>query len=598
MFIEKESIDEVSDKTDIVSLISEYIPLEQRGSNWWGCCPFHNEKTPSFSVAADRKFYHCFGCGVSGNVFDFVKEIEKIPFVEVVELLAKKANVQLKYTNQGEKKSEDSSLKIKQEYKNLYTRVAGTFHYFLMETPAGKFALDYILSRGLSLETLEKFKIGYSPKDKKWLKPFLLKKSYSEEFLNKSGLFSKNYPDYAFFSDRLMFPIFDKEGEVVAMGGRFLRGDAENSPKYLNSGDLIQYKKGSTLYAFNFAKKAIRENKKVIFCEGYMDCIAYHQCGIQYAVAPLGTSLTDEQIKLVKNFVDEIYLSFDSDSAGQKATKRAILMCRKQGIAVKIITFSGGKDPAEIMLNFGAEYLTNIVNSAIVDSDYLISKLQELYPKDTPMGKSKASLEFFEYIDSLQSDVQKDACLDLLCQAYGIEKEAARNDFFNRDRIAHRFRNVKTEQNTAASYEKVKITAELQAVMTAVTEDVSLFQKMCENISIEDLSESYSKQLFAIMLECQQNGCFSVSNILNRIEQDDFRKLIISFVSLKNEKVQETFDGCINYLKTKALKKRRILLQQKILELSKSSLPEDKDLLAQFAKQKMEIDFQIENIKD
>lgn len=596
--IAKESIDEVAEKTDIVSLVSEYVPLEQHGSNWWGCCPFHNEKTPSFSVSQDKKFYHCFGCGVSGNVFDFVREMEKLSFVESVEFLAKKAGVQLSYSNGSAKSVDSSASKIKDEYKNLYTRVAGMFHYMLMETPAGKFALGYILKRGLSQEFLEKFKIGYSPSDRKWLKQFLLKKNYSEDFLNNSGLFSKNYPDCAFFSDRLMFPIFDKDGDVVAMGGRFLRGDAQKSPKYLNSGDLIQYKKGSTLYAFNFAKSSIREKHKVIFCEGYMDCIAYHQCGITWAVAPLGTSLTDEQISLVKHFVEEIYLSFDSDGAGQKATKRAILMCRKQDVAVKVIRLSGGKDPAEIMLNFGAEYLTNEVNNAIFDSDYLLSKLQELYPKDTPMGKSKASLDFFEYIDSLQSDVQKDACLDQLCQTYGIEKEAARRDYFNRDKVSYRFRNASTEQKNPADSEKIKVTAELQAVMTAVTEDVSLFQKMCECVSVDDLSDSYSKQLFAVMQECQKNGSFSVSNILNRIDQENFRKLIIETVSKNTGRIQESAESCISYLKRNAYKRKKMSIMEKISSLSRSILPEDKALLVELTKQKMELDFQIENLKD
>ena len=382
------------------------------------------------------------------------------------------------------------------------------------------------------------------------------------------------------------------------MGGRFLRGDAQKSPKYLNSGDLIQYKKGSTLYAFNFAKSSIREKHKVIFCEGYMDCIAYHQCGITWAVAPLGTSLTDEQISLVKHFVEEIYLSFDSDGAGQKATKRAILMCRKQDVAVKVIRLSGGKDPAEIMLNFGAEYLTNEVNNAIFDSDYLLSKLQELYPKDTPMGKSKASLDFFEYIDSLQSDVQKDACLDQLCQTYGIEKEAARRDYFNRDKVSYRFRNASTEQKNPADSEKIKVTAELQAVMTAVTEDVSLFQKMCECVSVDDLSDSYSKQLFAVMQECQKNGSFSVSNILNRIDQENFRKLIIETVSKNTGRIQESAESCISYLKRNAYKRKKMSIMEKISSLSRSILPEDKALLVELTKQKMELDFQIENLKD
>lgn len=597
-FIERESIDEVAAKTDIISLVSEYVPLEQRGSNWWGCCPFHNEKTPSFSVSQDKKFFYCFGCGASGSIFDFVKDMEKISFAESVELLAKKAGVRLNYSAGAAVHKDDSALKLKDEYKNLYTRVAGTFHYLLMETQAGKFALDYVKRRGLTKETLEKFKIGYSPADRKWLRQFLAKKNYTDAFLDNSGLFSKKHPDSAFFSDRLMFPIFDREGDVVAMGGRFLRGDAEKSPKYLNSGDLIQYKKGSTLYAFNFAKASVREKKKVIFCEGYMDCIAYHQCGLTWAVAPLGTSLTDEQILLVKNFAEEIFLSFDSDGAGQKATRRAILMCRRHGIPARVIQIEGGKDPAEIMLNFGPEYLTNEVNKAKVDSDYLLSKLLEVYPKDTPLGKSKASLEFFEYIDSLQSEVQKDACLDQLCQTYGIEKEAARNDFINRKAVSYRFRNAGTGQKNAAEAEPMKISAELQAVMTAVAEDASLFQKMHEQISADDLSDRYSVQLFAAMEECQKNGCFSTGAILNRIDDEEFRKLIIQSVSTYSERLQESVDGSIKYLKKKSLEAKRQAVKDRIVSLSASTLPEDKLHLADLARQKMELDFQIENMKD
>ena len=397
-FIAKESIDEVTSRIDIVNVIGEYVPLVQKGNDWWGCCPFHNEKTPSFSVSSDKKMYYCFGCHAAGNVFKFIQEMEKVSFSEAVEAAAKKVGVKLVYSNSGSGYfKQDETSKKKDEYIALYNRVATTFHYFLMESESGKFALDYITARGISKETLEKFKLGYSPADRKWLKSFLLKKNYSEDFLNESGLFSKKDSKYSFFSDRLMFPIFDKKGDVVAMGGRFLKGDASKSPKYLNSGDLIQYKKGSTLYAFNFAKKAIRENKKVIFCEGYMDCIAYHQCGIDYAVAPLGTALTEEQIKLVKPFVEEIHLSFDSDSAGQNATKRAILMCRRQNITVKIIRLKGGKDPAEIMLKFGSKVLTDEINSAILDNDFLLTKLLEVYPKTTPENKVKASLAFFAF---------------------------------------------------------------------------------------------------------------------------------------------------------------------------------------------------------
>ncbi|MBO7637446.1 MAG: DNA primase, partial [Treponema sp.] len=230
-FISQESIDEVSSKTDIVQVINEYVPLTQRGNDYSCCCPFHNEKTPSFHVSADRQFYHCFGCGVGGTAFNFIMEMEKVSFPGAVEILAKRAGVQLRYSDSGKTfQKEDPDIKLKEDLISLYNRTASLFHYMLMETEAGNLALDYILKRGIKRETLEKFKIGYSPADRKWLKAFLRKKNFSDDFLNKSGLFSRNYPDTAFFSDRLMFPIFDRKGDVVAMGGRFLRGDPSKSP--------------------------------------------------------------------------------------------------------------------------------------------------------------------------------------------------------------------------------------------------------------------------------------------------------------------------------------------------------------------------------
>ena len=598
-FITQESIDEVSDKTDIVRVVGEYVPLVQKGGDWWGCCPFHNEKTPSFSVSSSKKFYYCFGCHASGTVFNFIMNMEKLSYPESVEFLAKRAGVRLSYTDGGsETQRTDPNAKLKDEYKNLYTRVAGSFHYMLTQTEGGKFALDYICKRGITSETIEKFKLGYSPADRKWLRKFLESKNYTKDFLDNSGLFSKKYPEFAFFSDRLMFPIFDRKGDVVAMGGRFLRGDASKSPKYLNSGDLIQYHKGETLYAFNFARQAVREKKAVIFCEGYMDCIAYHQCGIEWAVAPLGTALTEEQVRMVKPFVETVYLSFDADGAGQNATKRAILMCRRMDITVKVIRLHGGKDPAEIMLNFGADYLTNDVNNAIIDNDYLLSKLQEVFPKDTPEGKTKASLAFFAYIDALQSDVQKQACLDQLCQVYGIEKEAVRKDYGNREQLSRRYKKMTEQQTEPSEKQPVKVDAELKAVITAVADNVSLFQNMRNEISADDLDNPDAKELFKIMEECLDGGNFSVSAILNRIGSDELKALVIEATNIYSNCAELSVSDSIKLLKFHAMEKRRARVLERISELSKSALSEDVAQLNEAIQLKMQLDNDIKNIKD
>ena len=269
-YISNDTIEAILNTTDIVSVVGEYTKLERRsGNDYWGCCPFHGEKTASFHVDADKKFYHCFGCHKGGNVINFVMDMEKLSYVDTLQALARKAGIQIKYQD-GYKPNPDYEKKNDEiaQYIELYERTASMFHYMLTETEQGKNALDYITKRGVTLEIINKFKLGYAPADRYWLKKFLRKKNFSDDFLSKSGLFSKNYPDVSFFSDRLMFPIFNRRGQVVAFGGRILHPQGENDRKYLNSGDLIQYKKRETLFAFNFAKKAIRENKKVIFCEG------------------------------------------------------------------------------------------------------------------------------------------------------------------------------------------------------------------------------------------------------------------------------------------------------------------------------------------
>ena len=600
-FITQESIDEVAARTDIIQVISEYVPLTQRGTDFSGCCPFHHEKTPSFHVSADKKLYHCFGCGVGGTVFNFVMEMEKINFPAAIELLAKKAGVQLHYSESGSPAvKEDPDAKLKEEIVSLYNRTANLFNYMLTQTEAGKFALDYIMKRGISKETVEKFKLGYSPADMRFLHRFLIKKNFSPEFLAKTALFSERSPEISIFSDRLMFPIFDRKGDVVALGGRFLRGNPERSPKYMNSPDSIQYKKGRILYAFNFAKQSIRENKKVIFCEGYMDCIAYHQCGIQYAVAPLGTALTEEQITIVKPFVECIYLSFDSDGAGQKATWRAILMCRRAGLSVRVINLSGGKDPAEIMLKYGPDSLTNVINDAILDNDYLLTKLREMYPKDSPEGKAKACLEFFSYLDVLQSDVQKEACLENLCQAYEIDLEAARKDYSNRERLARNIkRNTGTTQNAPEKPKqgKIHLTAELRAVITVVSNDADYFKKMSQEISVEDLTDPQAKSLFIIMDECSKNETFSVSNILNRCESEELKRLIIQSMDEYSSNVGKAVSDSILLIKRNVLERKGQVILQEMRRLEKSPVPEDRENVTKLLQQKMDIDKQIALIK-
>ncbi|MGP1457843.1 MAG: DNA primase [Treponema sp.] len=590
-FISQETI-KAAENADIVNIIDDYTKLEMRGANdWWGCCPFHGEKTASFHVDADKKFYYCFGCHVGGNVINFIKEQEKLSYYDAVEFVAKKAGIPISYADGAAEKS-DPKLKLINDYLELYDRCASMFHYILTETEQGKNALDYITGRGISVETVKKFNIGYAPADKRWLKRFLLKKNFSQDFLNQSGLFSKKYSDVSFFTHRLMFPIYNRHGKVAAFGGRAL-DNAPNNPKYLNSGDSIQYKKGETLYAFNFAKKAVKEAKKVIFCEGYMDCITYHQCGIEYAVAPLGTALTDEQIKIVRPFVDEVLLSFDADEAGQKATERAIYMLRRHSIVVKVIQLSGGKDPAEIMNNYGAEVLTNEVGNAILDSNFLISRLGEKYPLDTPDGKTKASLEYFSYVDSLQSDIQKESCLEQLCQTFNLKPEAVKRDFYNREQARNRL-NIRQPDKQEA-LQSIKPTAELRSVL-AIIADLNKYKTIRNELTPDDFEDPHAIALLNILEKCYSEDALSLNAILDFCDDERLANLITKVISLGEFKdySESAVQDSIRLIKKKVTERRRDKIMERIRGFH-AVTAEDKDELNALLAEKMNLDRQLKN---
>lgn len=311
-FFSQSTIDAVINSSDMALIIGEYTKLERRGAyQYWGCCPFHGEKTPSFHIETDKNFYYCFGCQAHGNIINFIMEMDKISYPEAISLLAKRGGIPVTYEDGEPSNEEKNTYKKNNEYIDLYERCTSMFHYLLTQTSMGQKGMEYIKKRGFTEETIKKFKLGYAPEDRKWLYEFLFSKNFSKDFLKDSGLFSQNYPEVTLFSDRLMFPIFNRNGKAVAFSGRILHPQREREGKYLNSPELPHYKKRETLFCFNFAKKAIRENKKVIICEGNMDCIAYHQSGIEYAVAPLGTAFTDDQVKLLQGFIDTIILSFD-----------------------------------------------------------------------------------------------------------------------------------------------------------------------------------------------------------------------------------------------------------------------------------------------
>jgi DNA primase len=592
--ISGETLDAVNQRTDIVAVIGEYTRLERRGSDWWGCCPFHNEKSASFHVVPDRKMYHCFGCGKGGGVVNFLMEMEKLDFVEAVEQLAKKVGVEVIYEG-GQNNPNIPKDNTKEQLLELYERVAGSFHWLLTESPMGEKTRAYLESRHVAPEMIKKFRLGYAPADRRWLHQFLLKKGYSREFLEKTGLFSKNYHESAFFSDRLMFPINNRKGQVVAFGGRILSGEG---PKYLNSGDLPQYKKGETLFAFDHALGEIRTSKSVIFCEGYMDVLAWHQAGVSRAVAPLGTAFTADQAKLVRSFADTVYLSFDSDGAGQTATYKAILLCRQFGFTVRVIEIKNGKDPADILQNEGPEALKKLLDYSIIDLDYLILTAGARFDTGNPEGKTRASAFVFPYIEVLESDIQRESTINRLSAAFGISEKALLSDYRNRKQPQFAKKQSGQDDTPSPKAQNIRRNAELRAVL-AVAANTGLFPVMRASLSSDDFEDPDARDLFIVLEECYRTESATYESLLARCPNDGLRKLITETVMNGEfaENAQKTVEDSILLVRRNLLEKRKAHLVARMNLLRGTNADEIRTITEMMA-DKLSIDNELAKLKD
>jgi DNA primase len=308
-------IQEILDKTNYLAVFQEKVRLTKKGNKWWGLCPFHSEKTPSFSVDTERGLFYCFGCQKGGSLIDFLMETDKLTFVEAVGELAEKAQVPIPADNFISDRAESERTQL----YSLYDKLAKAFHWLLREHESGATALGILRNRGIPDKFIDDFRLGYSPADPSWLSRFLQSKGFSTEFLARTGLFSARNTGYPLFSDRIMFPIADQRGRVIAFGGRLIRGDG---PKYINSPDTPIFHKQENLFALDKALPAIKEQNSALICEGYMDALSFHAAGIANAVAPLGTAFTTKQAQLLRRRAERVSLCFDSDEAGKKAAER------------------------------------------------------------------------------------------------------------------------------------------------------------------------------------------------------------------------------------------------------------------------------------
>ena len=422
-FYNDDIIEDIKLKADIVSIIGEFLPLRKRGRNFLANCPFHNEKTPSFTVSPDKQIYHCFGCNASGNVFTFLMEHEHMTFAEALKYVGDKVGVEVRPPEKGgygRHRNEEQD--VKRERLQAIHQFVARYFYKKLYDEYGREALAYAKNRALSQETLEKFKIGYAPYKSDDLVAQLLKLGYAEEELIESGIFNKSVEGrmYSKFFNRLIFPIENVQGKIIGFGGRAL-GDGE--PKYLNSPETPIFRKKYNLYGLFAARDEIRRKNQVLVMEGYMDVISVWQKGVHNAVASLGTAFTEEQGKLLLRFASEIVLVYDNDNAGRQAALRALEILRPLKAEVRIAEFQDAKDPDEFILKFGLQAFLERIRNAKSAFRHVLDLNKKLFDYSRPEEKVKCIRAVLPEVMSVGDPLLKNEYLNILCEELGIDRQ-------------------------------------------------------------------------------------------------------------------------------------------------------------------------------
>ena len=569
----EEVVEEVRNRTNIVDVISQYVNLQKKGSQYFGLCPFHNEKTGSFSVSPQKQMYYCFGCGKGGNVFSFLMDYENMTFKEAVEELAPKCGVTLP---QREMTAQDRQRADRRSRLFEINKEAAAYYYKMLRSDAGKQAMEYFTKRELTPDTMHKFGLGCTSKYSDSLYKYLRDKGYDDNILKDCGLITidEKRGGHDKFWNRAMFPIFDANGKVVAFGGRVM-GDGE--PKYLNSPETEIFNKSKTLFGLYFARKTRRE--QFILCEGYMDVISLHQAGFDNAVASLGTALTAGHASMLKRYVKDVYLSYDSDGAGQKAALRAIPILKNAGISCRIINMSPYKDPDEFIKNLGAEEYEKRIQNAENSFMYQVRMLQNNYDMTDPEKKSDfqkeaarmivtefpTQLERENYTESVAAkfNIPKDALAKYILEL-GQSGIAARRDTGSGEDYQKKFLKPKDDG--------MKMSQRL--LLTWLVETPDVYPKISLYVNPEDFESGvYRTVAEEVFKYCDEGNPVDTARIVDLFMEDEERKTV---AALFNTTVGELTD---NSDLSKALKETLLRIKKNSLELAQKNGADLKSLV-------------------
>ena len=536
MYYSDDMIEEVRTRNDIVDVISGYVKLQRKGSSYFGLCPFHNEKSPSFSVSPSKQMYYCFGCGAGGNVFTFLMEYENFTFPEAVKALADRAGMELPEMEYSEEAKQQRDLKTAVLEVN---KMAAKYYYCLLRAPQGAKAMEYLKKRELSDETMRRFGLGYASQYSDELYRYLKQQGVSDALMKESGLMSVNERQgmYDKFWNRVMFPIMDVNGKVIGFGGRVM-GDAK--PKYLNSPETIVFDKSRNLYGLHIARTA--RKKYLIVCEGYMDVISLHQAGFTNAVASLGTALTSQHASILKRYTDEVILTYDSDEAGVKAALRAIPLLKTAGIATRVLHMEPYKDPDEFIKALGTEAFQERIDHPQNSFMFELSIIEKSYDMKDPESKTCFFKAVAQKIAGFELEVERENYIEAVAQKYHIGFENLRRlvgTYAAQTGLAQPVIRPKSgvqKKNTAA--EGVKNSQKL--LLTWLVEQPQLYRQISKYISPKDFTEGLYEKVADRLFEELEQGNINPASIISMFEEEEDQREAASLFHTKLERLEST----------------------------------------------------------
>ncbi len=522
MYYPEELIEEVRTKNDIVDVISGYVRIQKKGSNYFGLCPFHNEKSPSFSVSQSKQIFYCFGCGAGGNVITFLMEYENATFQEAVKILADRAGINLPEMEYNEEARQKESRRARLLEIN---KEAARYYYYMLRDSRGRTGYQYLSGRSLTDETMKKFGLGFADGSSSDLTAYLRARGYPDELLQESGLlaFDEKRGVHDKFWNRVMFPIQDGNHRVIGFGGRVM-GDAK--PKYLNSPETMIFDKSRNLYGLNFARTSRKGN--IILCEGYMDVIAMHQAGFTQAVASLGTAFTTGQASLLRRYTEDVLLAYDSDGAGVNAAMRAIGILKESGLRGRVIDMKPYKDPDEFMKNLGAEAFEERISQAQNSFFFELSILERDYQMEDPESRTNFHREIAKKLCGFEEEVERENYIEAVAQKYHIGFDNLRrlvSGYAARTGLvqpAVRPKSTVVRKNTPE--ENTKRSQRL--LLTWITEEPALYPKISPYIAAADFTEPLYKEVADRLFTDLEKGIYQPAAIISAFEDEQEQRAV------------------------------------------------------------------------